>query len=195
MNSTAELTRAKTAEKSEPKAELKVTFHPGPEDKSQATVNGVLFVANKPVVMSRKNKRHYFEDDMPQHHVAADGTHTTRTVRTLTFMPDRLKDNPFFEVEGFPRFIKPIAHGRKPQTAEEYRSWAQAWFAAAGTDGSDEQTPREMVNRWDDEKLLRERIGVGEEDIAMLRPFFDMKVEQMNSNLGIKHASNDGGDM
>jgi hypothetical protein len=145
--------------------------------------------------MSRKNKRHYFEDDMPQHHVAADGTHTTRTVRTLTFMPDRLKDNPFFEVEGFPRFIKPIAHGRKPQTAEEYRSWAQAWFAAAGTDGSDEQTPREMVNRWDDEKLLRERIGVGEEDIAMLRPFFDMKVEQMNSNLGIKHASNDGGDM
>jgi hypothetical protein len=52
-----------------------------------------------------------------------------------------------------------------------------------------------MVYRWDVEKSMRELIGVGEEDIAMLRPFFDMKVEQMNSNLGIKHASNDGGDM
>lgn len=189
MNSTAELSRPKAADKHE----FKVTYRPGPEDRSHTVWNGIRFEAGRPVTLSTKNKRHFVEVDMPKQHTLEDGSYTTRTVKTLLSMIEMAKGNPFFEVEGFPRFVKPLPEGRRPQTAEEYRSYAQAWFA--GDDEGETQTPKEMLERWQDEAALRERIGVGEEDEQFLKPFFDMKVAQLKKGMAVKHAQNDGGDI
>lgn len=178
-----------------PKRVFKVTYRPGPQDMAKTVWNGVTFLANQTVPLSLDNKRHFVENDIPKQHVAEDGSYTTRTHKSLVSMIELAKLNPHFEVEGFPRFIPPIAEGHKPKTSEEYRSWAQAWFAAAGTDMSEEHGPREMLTRWQDEGPLRERIGVGEDDVSFLKQFFDMKVEQLKRDLGIRHARNDGGDM
>lgn len=192
MNSTAELARPKPAAE---KTEFKVTYRPGPEDRSHTVWNGIRFEAGRPVTLSTKNKRHFVENDMPKQHTLEDGSYTTRTVKTMLSMVEMAKANPFFEVEGFPRFVKPLPEGRRPQTAEEYRSYAQAWFASAGGDDSEVQTPKEMLERWDDEAAMRERIGVGEDDELFLKPFFDMKVAQLKKHLAVKHAQNDGGDI
>lgn len=202
MNNTAELARpAKGAgaqgvgQQGAPQTEFKVTYRPGPEDRAKTVWNGVSFEAGRAVTLSTKNKRHFIEIDMPKQHIAEDGSYTTRTQKTLIFMGEQAKSNPHFEVEGFPRFVKPLPEGRRPQTAEEYRSWAQAWFAEAGDDSSDVQTPKEMLERWEDEEALRERIGVGEDDVAFLKPFFDMKVSALKKHMAVKHAQNDGGEM
>lgn len=194
MNSTAELTRPAPKAAAQ-KRDFKVTYCPGPEDRAQTVWNGVTFQAGKPVLLSLDNKRHYIENDLPKQKEMADGTYVTLTAKTKVSMIELAKFNCCFEVEGFPRFIKPLPEGRRPQTSEEYRSWAQGWFASAGTDGDDIQAPREMLERWDDEAAMRERCGIGEDDELFLKPFFDMKVAQLKKHMAVKHAQNDGGDI
>jgi hypothetical protein len=203
VNSTADLQKPRppapppSRPKDEQKAEFKVTYRPGPQDMAVTIWNGIRFEAGRPVTLSYKNKRHYIEVDLPKQIDTADGSYVTRSVASRISMIDRARENWCFEVEGTPRAIKPIANGRKPQTAEEYRSWAQTWIALAGTkvDGDDFeiQTPREMLERWDDESAMRERLGVGEEDVGFLKPFFDMKMAGLKKDMATKYAAGDGG--
>jgi hypothetical protein len=179
-----------------------VTYRPGPEDRARTVWNGVTFVANQPVTLSLDNPRHYVENDIPKPMTTDDGELKTQTRRVRMFMGELAKSNPHFEVEGHPRFIKKLAEGRRPQTADEYRSWAQCWFTEAGDldEGGEPinedapQTPREMLERWDDEERMRDRCGVTDEDVEFLKPFFDMKVSMLRGNVRRKHAANDGGD-
>lgn len=191
MNSTAELSRPPV----KAKREFKVTYCPGPEDRAQTIWNGITFHAGRAMVLSLDNKRHYIENDLPKQQEMEDGTYVTRTVKTKVSMIELAKGNPHFEVEGFPRFVRPMAEGRRPQTADEYRSWAQSWFADAGSEDGDIQSAKEMLERWDDEEALRDRIGVGEDDVIFLKPFFDMKVAQLKKHMAVKHAKGDGGEM
>lgn len=203
MNSTADLQEPKrpvgrppNAPK-EAQAEFKVTYRPGPQDLAMTIWNGIRFEAGRPVTLSYKNKRHYIEVDLPKQIDTADGSYVTRTVTSRVSMIDRARENWHFEVEGTPRAIKPIPGDRKPQTADEYRSWAQSWIAMAGTkmDGDDFeiQTAPELKERWDDESALRERLGVGEDDVGFLKPFFDMKVASLKKDMATKYAAGDGG--
>jgi hypothetical protein len=197
VNNAADLTKPAPvkapAQAGAPKRVFKVTYRPGPQDMAKTVWNGITFLANQPVPLSLDNKKHFIENDIPKQHVHEDGSYTTRTQKTLISMIELAKANPFFEVEGFPRFVKPMAPERRPQSPAEYRSWAQAWFADAGGDDSDIQTPKEMLERWDDEEALRERIGVGDEDVIFLKPFFDMKVSRLKKHMAVKDAKNDGG--
>jgi hypothetical protein len=175
---------------------FKVTYRPGPEDRARTVWNGITFTANQPVTLSLDNPRHYIENDLPKAIDGPDGEIATRTRRVKMFMGELAKTNPHFEVEGFPRYIKKLAEGRRPQTSDEYRTWAQTWFAEAGDEEHPDapQTPREMLERWDDEDAMRERCGVSDEDIGFLKPFFDMKVSMLKGNVRTKHAKNDGGE-
>lgn len=128
-----------------------------------------------------------------------DGTFVTRTMATKVHMTDQAKLNPHFEVEGFPRFTKKLIEGRRPQTADEYRSWAMAWIQSAGDRDeenkhtTDIRNARHLLERWDDEDAMRERCGVTDDDVLYLKPFFDMKAAMLKQNISIEHARNDGG--
>jgi hypothetical protein len=176
---------------------FKVTYRPGPEDRARTIWNGITFTANQPVVLSLDNPRHFVENDVPKSISTEDGEIRTQTRRVRIFMGELAKTNTHFEVEGFPRAIKNLPEGRRPQTSDEYRSWAQTWFAEAGDEDEHPdapQTPREMLERWDDEDAMRDRCGCSDEDIEFLKPFFDMKVSMLKGNIRTKHAKNDGGD-
>lgn len=199
MNTTPAKATANQGQAKPPQRSFKVTYRPGDGAPVNTTWNGVRFTANVPVVLSLDNPRHFIEVPMPKVVETEDGTYATRTMTARVSMIESARGNHQFEVEGHKRAVLPVAAGHKPRTPEEYRGWAQAWFASAGTmdpDTTEEdeiQTSRQMLERWDDEEALRERIGVGEDDLAFLKPFFDMKVLELKRTMQTKHARNDGG--
>lgn len=207
-------TQVATATKPQPKAappkpealdiktmnQVKVIYHPGPDDRVSTIWNRITFHANKPMTLSRQNRTHFIDIDIPVEVTAADGFVGTRTRSTRLFMGEVALTNPNFEVVGFPRYIKKLALGRRPQTEEEYRSWAQAWIMEAGNvdeEGhslTDINSPRELKERWDDEDAMRERLGVSDETILFLKPFFDMKAMTLKGNVVTARDRRDGGE-
>lgn len=176
-----------------PKRQFKLWYHPGPDDKAKTVWNGVTFMAGTPVTISLDNPRHYVAVDMPHQIDMPDGTYTTRTVHKKIFMGELAKGMPTFELEGHPRFIKKLIEGRKPQSSAEYRSWCQEWIAGAGDEDSEIQSARQLLERWDDEEAMRERCGVGDDDVLFLKPFFDMKASMLKKHMALMHAKGDGG--
>ena len=69
--------------------------------------------------------------------------------------------------------------GKAPKTPEEYRAHAMAWIVAAR--GMDD------LERWDDEEALREKCGVGDDDLKFLQPHFDAKHKQLSVVAGGGH--------
>jgi len=82
-----------------------------------------------------------------------------------------LKKNPYFRVEGAPEPPKKQAgRPRTPQTADEYKGFAMAWFART-------ENHTALAQRWEAEASLREKLGVHDdgEIVSYLRPFFDAR--------------------
>jgi hypothetical protein len=78
---------------------------------------------------------------------------------------DLLKANPWFEVEGFEKATRPDGRGM-PTTPEQYRRHSTQWFPLA-------QSYDEFQLRWRAEEKLREKCGVGEDDLAWLETIAD----------------------
>ncbi len=144
---------------------MKVTYIPGDGDPIRTVWNGVVFEANIPVELTDKNtiiNDQVHRVDMP------DGSYRTVTRQHRLSMIELAKHNPSFQVEGEPIPERKPGRPRIPKSPDEYRSFAQEWIARASD-------PKQMDARWDKEEELRTTIGVGDEDVSYLRPFFHAK--------------------
>ena len=153
----------------------KVTYVPRePTDPAVMIWNGVKFPANVPVELDPNNRAHGYP--VQTRKTITDPT-TGREMfeykDSWMFMAEIAKTNPSFQVEGeAPVAARKPGRPRVPRTSEDYRSHAQAWIAAA--DNHDE-----LEERWTEEEGLRERCGVGDDDLSYLKPFFEAKHHEL----------------
>jgi hypothetical protein len=81
-----------------------VTYRPlNAFDPNVVKWNGITFRANEPVQIDPKNKAHGYLIPMPKEYAGPDGEVHTKHRDTWVSMIETAKDNPSFEVEGFPR--------------------------------------------------------------------------------------------
>ncbi len=93
------------------KSTIRVTYRPpNVTDPNEMIWNKIKFQANVPVELDPKNKAHGYEVPMPKEYAGPDGEVRTKHRETWVSMIELAKDNPSFEVEGFPR-----AKYRKPK--------------------------------------------------------------------------------
>lgn len=153
----------------------KVTYVPRePTDPAMMIWNGVKFPANIPVELDPNNRAHGYPVPMPKHSVdPSTGEPRTKHIETWVSMVDLAKTNPSFQVEGeVPAAVRKPGRPRTPRTSEDYRAHAQMWITSS-------EDPDEMVERWGDEEPLREKCGVGDDDVSYLRPLFDSRLRQL----------------
>jgi hypothetical protein len=90
---------------------IRVTYRPlNVTDPNVITWNRIKFEANVAVELDPKNKAHGYEVPLPRQTTDASGEVHTKHKETWVSMIELAKDNPSFEVEGFPR-----AKYRKPK--------------------------------------------------------------------------------
>jgi hypothetical protein len=153
----------------------KVTYIPrDPTDPAMMLWNGVKFPANVPVDLDPKNRQHGYPVPLPTPKTdPVTGREMLEYKETWVSMIDQAKGNPSFQVEGeVPAAARKPGRPRIPRTSEDYRSHAQAWIAAA-------DNHEELEERWTEEEGLRERCGVGDDDLSYLKPFFEAKHHEL----------------
>jgi hypothetical protein len=149
----------------------KVTYIPSePGDPAVKPIHGIKFPANVPVELDPKNREHGYNQLVRTTKVdPVTGREMFEYKETWVSLIETLKGHHDFQIEGeaTPAARKP-GRPRIPRTSEDYRSHAQAWIAAA-------DNHEELEERWTEEEVLRERCGVGDDDLSYLRPFFEAK--------------------
>ena len=152
----------------------KVTYVPPNEPGYPASTvwNDITFHANVPVDLDPANREHGYMVPVVEAWIdPPTQQRRTKAVEKWVSMIELAKTNPHFQVEGE---VVPAAARRSPgrhkppKTADEYRDHAIGWITAA--DDHDK-----LAERWNDEEALRERCGIGDEDIGYLRLIFDAK--------------------
>jgi hypothetical protein len=154
----------------------KVTYVPPNEPGFPASTvwNEIPFHANVPVELDPHNERHGYMVPIVKHWIDP----TTQEKRSKAkdewvSMIEIARSHSHFRVEG--EFVAPrrgVGRPRKPTTSEEYRDYAIGWIG-------DADDPILLAERWNDEETLRQRCGVGDEDISYLRPMFDAKHHEL----------------
>jgi len=150
-----------------------VTYIPRePTDPAVMIWNGVEFPANVPIELDPV-KHSYMVPIVDKWVDEKTGEVRSKATERRMAMAQIAKGNPSFRVDGEP-IVERRRPGRRPnpKTPEEYRSHAQAWIAAA-------EDHEDLEQRWADEESLRERCGVGEDDISYLKPFFEAKHHEL----------------
>lgn len=122
------------------KKTLMVTYKPQPGDPVDTIWNGHKFTANVPRPVTVVND--------------ANGVANPHSMIELA------KNNKWFEVEGHDK--KALPTPGEPKTPEEYKAYAVAWFKMA-------RNAADFEARWDDEEEMRDRAGVGTDDVDWLR--------------------------
>lgn len=79
-------------------------------------------------------------------------------------MVELAKGNMCFEVEGHDKKAAPPPGA--PKTPEEYKAYAVGWFKKA-------KSAADFQERWEDEAPLREKAGVGTDDVEWLQSIGD----------------------
>jgi hypothetical protein len=103
------------------RATLRVTYRPlNVTDPNVITWNKIKFQANVAVELDPKNKAHGYEVPMPRQTTDAGGEVHTKHKETWVSMIDLAKDNPSFEVEGFPRAKHRTPKGVVPPAGHEW---------------------------------------------------------------------------
>jgi len=86
-------------------------------------------------------------------------------------MIDKAKGNPWFSVEGHDRAAKSADKGM-PTDWESYRRYAIQWF-------KDVRSSSAMVRRWEDEESLRDKCGVGTDDLEYLNKLYAPRLAEL----------------
>lgn len=97
-------------------------------------------------------------------------------------MVEQAKGNPFFKVEGHEQQKHAAPGGGVPKTAEAYRAYAVAWFRKA-------QTAAEFLQRWQAEGPMREKAGVGDDDMNWLADIGDPILAELRKADQEDHAN------
>jgi hypothetical protein len=149
----------------------KVTYVPHePTDPAVIMWNGVKFTANTPVDLDPI--KHAITVPLPEKTIVEGQVRTIHHDRRVP-MAEIAKGNPGFVVEGAePAVARKPGRPRTPKTAEDYRGYAQAWFAAA-------ESAEDMQERWEQENELREKCGCGEDDVEYLNAFYQAKHKEL----------------
>jgi hypothetical protein len=130
---------------------------------TETNLVGVLFKANEPMELSYSKT---LEQLLVEKYETDEGIRS-RAVERKVPLPEVLKGNPSFEIDGVkPERVTPYA--RMPDTADGYRGYCINWISVSMSADS-------MDKRWVGEEGLRQRCGVSPSDIAYLRPFFDSR--------------------
>jgi hypothetical protein len=146
----------------------KVTYIPAdPTSPAVLSWNGIEFPANTPIELDPV--RHSYMVPIVDKWVdEKTGEVRSKATEKRISMVEIAKTNPSFQVEGEAPPARKPGRPRTPKTSDEYRNYAQAWIAAS-------EDHDDLAERWNDEEALRERCGVGDDDVSYLRPFFDAK--------------------
>lgn len=152
----------------------RVTYIPrDPTDPHMNIWNGIKFPANIPVELDPNNRAHGYPVPLPKTIVdPVTGREMKEFKETWVSMIELAKTNATFQVEGEVPAARKPGRPRTPRTSEDYRAHAQVWITSS-------EDPDEMVERWGDEEPLREKCGVGDDDVSYLRPLFDSKLRQL----------------
>lgn len=149
----------------------KVTYVPpddGQQHPSSLTWNGITFHANVPLDLDPV-KHAYNVLEVERWIDPATQRPMSKTVERWKPMSEIAKANSYFVVEGETPARAKRGRPPLPKTPEEYRAHAVAWIRAI--DDHDE-----LNERWNTEEAMRERCGVGDDDIDYLRPMFDARL-------------------
>ena len=150
----------------------KVTYVPGETDPAVTIWNEVRFTANVPVDLDPE--KHMVVVPMPEV-TMVDGQRRTTHYERRVSMIELARNNPSFVVEGESTARRPPGRPRLPKTAEEYRSYARAWFTTA-------DDPNDLTERWNHEADLRERCECGEDDVEYLNGFYSARYLELSKS-------------
>jgi len=118
------MAKGKAPASTAPKASKKtvaVTYRPlNTDDRTEIVWNKVKFLANVPVELDPNDKAHGYDVPMPKQYPGQNGETLTKHVETWVSMIDIAKDNPSFEVEGFPRARRKISTRKVPPPGAEW---------------------------------------------------------------------------
>lgn len=132
------------------KKTLMVTYKPGPGDPAETVWKGHKFAANTPRPVAVV--------------LGADGNADPHSMIELA------KGNPFFEVEGHDK--KDLRAAGEPKTPEAYKAYAVDWFKKA-------KSADDFETRWDSEEEMRERAGVGTDDLEWLASLSEPRLAEL----------------
>jgi hypothetical protein len=155
----------------------KVTYVPqSASDPHVKPMNGINFPANVPVELDPKNRAHGYNQLVRiEKEDPVTGRKMYEYKETWVSLIETLKGHSDFQIEGEAPAVRKAGRPRSPKTPDEYRSYAQGWIS--GSEDADE-----LLQRWDDEANLREKIGVGDDDVSYLRPFFDARLHLLGGS-------------
>lgn len=140
-------------------------------DPIETTVAGIRFVANVPVDVSGIK----VVQTVIKEWLDAEGNPRSRGVEKQVPLADVLASNPYFQVDGKAAVEKPKAgRPRTPTTADEYRAHALRWFPQM-------ESSKQLGERWESEKPLREKLGVTDDgdEVKFLRPFYEGRFHEL----------------
>ena len=163
---------------------VKVTYVPPNEPGFPASTvwNEITFHANMPVDLDPANPKHGYMVPIVDRWIDPT-TQEKRSKATEKWvsMIEIARSHAHFRVDGDPSTKAQEAprrsgRPRTPTTSDEYREYAIGWIGR----GDD---PVLLAERWNDEETLRQRCGVGDEDISYLRPMFDAKHHELKKQV------------
>jgi hypothetical protein len=153
----------------------KVTYVPRSHDDPASIVwNNITFPANFAVDLDPV-RHSYFVPIVEVWIDPVSQEKRSKATEKRMAMAEIAKGNPSFQVEGMP-VPRASAPGRSkpPKTPEEYRVHAMTWIKGADSLSD--------LERWNDEEMLREKCGCGEDDTNYLQPHFDAKFKQLSAS-------------
>jgi hypothetical protein len=89
---------------------------------------------------------------------------------------ERAKLNPWFDVDGETAVQRQVSDA--PTTSEEYRAYAIDWFGKV-------KSSRDMERRWSDERDMRDNLGWGSDDQALIEPIYAPRLENLRQSESI----------
>lgn len=157
----------------------KVTYIPrDPTAPHVKIMNGIKFSANVPFELDPNNSAHGYMQQVRKTIVdPVTGRQMFEYKEAWVSLIEILKGHEDFQIEGeAPAAARKPGRPRIPRTSEDYRSHAQAWIAAA-------DNHEDLEERWTQEEGLRERCGVGDDDLSYLKPFFEAKHHELKKQV------------
>lgn len=154
--------------KSGDKSTAEVTYIPGEGDPIKTVWNGIEFRANVPVTVPLSTT---VESLLRKETAGPEGEIRSRAVPGRISMVELARGNSSFSVDGV-RSERQFGTQSLPFDADQYRGHALRWM-------TESNTLRQLNQRWEGEAALREKCGVEAKDENYLRPFLDMRRDQL----------------
>ena len=148
---------------------MKAMYVPGEGAPATVSAYGRKWRANVPIELSDKDTYLIMETVATQ---AGDGS-TVRTARERQVpITEIMAGNPQFQLGDERKEAAQPITADQVETALDYRRYVKQWL-------TEETRVEELKQRWEDDEGLRERAGVGDDDVKFLRTFVSGRVREL----------------